>query len=91
MENDSVFSGVVSVIDISLESRQPDVTAECRTITSTRIMQWCVSLVKRLVEVSLQVQRCRGDVIGEHYARLVPLLLRRFVSTARRASLSMAF
>ena len=67
VENDSVFSGVVSVIDISLESRQPDVTAECRTITSTRIMQWFVSLVKRLVEVSLQVQRCHGDAIGEHY------------------------
>ena len=58
--NDSVFSGVVSVIDISLESRQPDVTAEWRNTTSTRIMQWFVSLVKRLVEVSLRVQRCSG-------------------------------
>ena len=68
MENDSVFSGIVSVIDISLERRQPDVTTECRTITSTRIMQWFVSLVKRLDEVSLQVQRCRGYAIGEQYA-----------------------
>ena len=31
-------------------------------------MQWFVSLVKRLFEVSLQVQRCRGYAIGEHYA-----------------------
>ena len=31
-------------------------------------MQWLVSLVKRLVEVSLQVQRRRGYAIGEHYA-----------------------
>ena len=68
MENDSVFSGVVSVIYISLESRQRDVTAECRNTTSTRIMQRFVSLVKRLVEVSLQIQRCRGYAIGEHYA-----------------------
>ena len=37
-------------------------------IMCTRIMQWFVSLVKRLVEVSLQVQRCRGYAIGEHYA-----------------------
>ena len=63
-----MFSGVVSVIDISLESRQPDVTAECRDSTSTRIMQWFMSLVKRLVEVSLQVQWCRGNAIGNHYA-----------------------
>ena len=68
VENDSLFYGVVSVIDISLESRQPYVTAECRTIMSTRIMHWCVSLVKRQIEVSLQVQRCRGYTIGEHYA-----------------------
>ena len=63
-----MFSGVVSVIDSSLESRQPDVTAECRNTTSTRITQRFVSLVKRLVEVSLQVQWCRGYAIGEHYA-----------------------
>ena len=68
VENNSVFSGVVTVMDISLESRQPDVTAECRNTTSTRIIQWFVSLVNRLVEVSLQVQRCRGYAIGEHYA-----------------------
>ena len=60
MENDPVFSGGVSVIDISLESRQSDVTAECRNITSTRITQWFVSLVKRLIEVFY--------AIGEHYA-----------------------
>ena len=41
---------------------------ECRNTTSTRITQWFVSLVKRLVEVSLQVQQCRGYAIGEHYA-----------------------
>ena len=68
VENDSVFSGVVTVIDISLESRQPDVAAECRNTTSTRIIQWFVSLVNILVEVSLQVQRCRGYAIGEHCA-----------------------
>ena len=35
---------------------------------STRLMQWFVSLVKRLVEVSLHIQRCHGYAIGEHYA-----------------------
>ena len=34
-------------------------------------MQWFVGLVKRLVEVYLQVQRCRGYANGEHYALLV--------------------
>ena len=68
VENKSVFSGVVTVIDISLECRQPHVTAEWRNTTSTRIIQLFVTLVNRLVEVSLQVQRCRGCAIGEHYA-----------------------
>ena len=48
VENDSAFSGVVIVIDVPLESRQPDVTAECMITTSPRIVQWCVSLVKLL-------------------------------------------
>ena len=58
-------SGVVSVTH---ESRQQDSIAACWITTLTSVILWFVNLVKRLIEVSLQVQRCRGYANGHHYA-----------------------
>ncbi len=57
VENDSAFSGVLPVIDVALESQQPDVTGECWITTSQRIMQWFVNLVKILYRYNGAVVR----------------------------------
>ena len=69
VENDSAFSGVVSVLDIALESRQPYVTAECWVTTSTKIMQWFVSLVKILYMYNGAVVRPSASTCASRRSR----------------------